>query len=75
MLDGEKEIATLVKSVVAIDELMNPSEAKVVVNRRGEALYFSRSMIPFINKAPQDNGWKGTPFSSMLECMPTVVTF
>jgi 3-deoxy-manno-octulosonate cytidylyltransferase (CMP-KDO synthetase) len=53
-LDGKTEIATLVKAIVALDELVNPSEAKVVVNRRGEALYFSRSMIPFINKAPQE---------------------
>ena len=53
-LDGKTEIATLVKTIVALDELVNPSEAKVVVNRRGEALYFSRSMIPFINKAPQE---------------------
>jgi 3-deoxy-manno-octulosonate cytidylyltransferase (CMP-KDO synthetase) len=54
VLDGKTEIATLVKAVVSLDELINPSEAKVVVNRRGEALYFSRSMIPFVNKAPQE---------------------
>lgn len=53
-LDGKTEIATLVKTIESLDELSNPSEAKVVVNRQGEALYFSRSMIPFINKAPQD---------------------
>lgn len=53
-LDGKTEIATLVKAIVSLDELVNPSEAKVVVNRRGEALYFSRSMIPYINKAPQE---------------------
>lgn len=54
VLDGKTEIATLVKAIVSLDELVNPSEAKVVVNRRGEALYFSRSMIPFINKSPQE---------------------
>ena len=54
VLDGKTEIATLVKAIVTLDELINPSEAKVVVNRRGEALYFSRSMIPFVNKAPQE---------------------
>lgn len=53
-LDGKTEIATLVKAIDSLDELMNPSEAKVVVNTSGEALYFSRSMIPYINKAPQD---------------------
>ena len=53
-LDGKTEIATLVKTIDSVDELLNPSEAKVVVNARGEAMYFSRSMIPFINKAPQD---------------------
>ncbi|MEJ1239401.1 3-deoxy-manno-octulosonate cytidylyltransferase [Chryseolinea sp. T2] len=53
-LDGKTEIATLVKTIDSLDELVNPSEAKVVVNTRGEAMYFSRSMIPFINKAPQE---------------------
>jgi 3-deoxy-manno-octulosonate cytidylyltransferase (CMP-KDO synthetase) len=53
-LDGKTEIATLVKAIDSYDELANPSEAKVVVNTRGEALYFSRSMIPFMNKAPQE---------------------
>ncbi|MGC3947268.1 MAG: 3-deoxy-manno-octulosonate cytidylyltransferase [Chryseolinea sp.] len=57
-LDGKTEIATLVKAIDSFDELANPSEAKVVVNTRGEALYFSRSMIPFINKAPHEQ-WLG----------------
>lgn len=50
-LDGKTEIATLIKAIVSLDELTNPSEAKVVLNRQREAMYFSRSMIPFINKA------------------------
>lgn len=54
VLDGKTEIATLVKAIVSFDELINPSEAKVVVNTRGEALYFSRSMIPFVNKVNQE---------------------
>ncbi len=53
-LDGRTEIATLVKAVVDLEELANPSEAKVVINQNGEAMYFSRSVIPYVNKLPQD---------------------
>lgn len=40
-------IATLVKQIVSAEELADPNKVKVVVSRKGEALYFSRSPIPF----------------------------
>lgn len=50
--DGNTEIATLVKPFKADDDfestLFNPNSPKVVVNKRGEAMYFSRSIIPYI---------------------------
>ncbi len=52
-LDGKTEIATLVKGIEKKEELFNPSEVKVVFNCYREALYFSRSPIPFIRKAEE----------------------
>jgi 3-deoxy-manno-octulosonate cytidylyltransferase (CMP-KDO synthetase) len=41
------EIATLVKRITNEDELSDPNIVKVVLDQMGDALYFSRSMIPF----------------------------
>jgi len=42
------QIATLVKPVTNTGDLLDPNRPKVVVNYQGEAMYFSRSPIPFI---------------------------
>lgn len=47
MLDGTVEIATLVKPIENLRELDDPMEMKVVMNTRQQALYFSRSCIPY----------------------------
>lgn len=41
------EMATLARPLKDPRELQNPSVAKLVVNQKSEALYFSRSAIPF----------------------------
>lgn len=41
------EIATLVKRIESTEVLLNPNKVKAVLNARNEALYFSRSPIPF----------------------------
>ncbi|OUO65558.1 3-deoxy-manno-octulosonate cytidylyltransferase [Bacteroides sp. An269] len=49
--DPATQIATLVKPFNAtngLDALENPNSPKVVVGRNGNALYFSRSIIPFL---------------------------
>lgn len=46
--DSGARIATLVKPVGKPEELFDPNRPKVVVNARQEALYFSRSVIPFL---------------------------
>lgn len=48
MFDGQTEIATLIKQVADESQLFNPNVVKVVKNSRNEALYFSRSNIPYI---------------------------
>jgi len=52
-LDGKTEIATLVKVIDVPDQLFNPSEVKVTVNKNKEALYFSRAAIPHIRNTPE----------------------
>ncbi len=51
----ETEIATLIKPVTEAGVLQNPNKVKVVVNKNGEAMYFSRSCIPFIRGASPEN--------------------
>ena len=50
----EVQLATLVKPFKkedGFDSLFNPSSPKVVLNKNGEAIYFSRSIIPYIRDA------------------------
>jgi 3-deoxy-manno-octulosonate cytidylyltransferase (CMP-KDO synthetase) len=42
------QIATLVKEIHSEDVLFDPNRPKVVLNARNEAIYFSRSVIPYI---------------------------
>ncbi len=49
-------VATLVKKIEDVNELQDADIVKVVLNDREEAIYFSRSPIPFIRQAPQ-NEW------------------
>lgn len=46
MQDGV-DIATIVKKASGVNELKDPNRPKVVVDKNMNALYFSRSMIPF----------------------------
>lgn len=49
--DPDAEIATLVKPFTAedsIEQLKSPLSPKVVLNKNKEAIYFSRSIIPYI---------------------------
>ena len=58
--DPSTDIATLVKPFTEADgwaALENPNSPKVVVNRRMEALYFSRSVIPFIRGKEKGDLW------------------
>ncbi|MCB2408650.1 3-deoxy-manno-octulosonate cytidylyltransferase [Hymenobacter lucidus] len=52
--DPRTQLATLVKPVVTEEELFSPHMPKVVVDTRGEALYFSRHPLPYQRQHPQD---------------------
>jgi 3-deoxy-manno-octulosonate cytidylyltransferase (CMP-KDO synthetase) len=48
ILDGTVELATQMSSVDSAELLHNPKEAKIIINARNEALYFSRAAIPYL---------------------------
>jgi 3-deoxy-manno-octulosonate cytidylyltransferase (CMP-KDO synthetase) len=50
--DGTTEIATLIIPVDNKDVLFDVGEVKVVLNPKMEALYFSRSVIPYLKDVP-----------------------
>jgi 3-deoxy-manno-octulosonate cytidylyltransferase (CMP-KDO synthetase) len=47
-LDDNTELATLVRHEIDLEKLESPTEMKVVMNKNSEAMYFSRSIIPFV---------------------------
>jgi 3-deoxy-manno-octulosonate cytidylyltransferase (CMP-KDO synthetase) len=49
--DAGLEMGALVYPILREEELANPSVVKVVADRQGFALYFSRSPIPFVQTA------------------------
>lgn len=49
------QISTLAENVNNVQELFNPNNVKIVADHRNFALYFSRSVIPFVRDYPQEN--------------------
>lgn len=56
LIDGTTELATQMILVDSYEMLFDKGEAKIVVNTNNEALYFSRSVIPFI-KGVEEKDW------------------
>jgi 3-deoxy-manno-octulosonate cytidylyltransferase (CMP-KDO synthetase) len=54
-LHDNVEIATQMIAVKNKEELFDPGEAKIVLNENNEALYFSRSPIPFIRNVSEES--------------------
>ena len=53
--DGTTELATQMIKCTNYEMLADTGEVKIVLNQQKEALYFSRSIIPFVkNEKPQD---------------------
>lgn len=53
--DEAVDVATLVKKIETEEELFNPNRPKVVMDEKQDALYFSRSPIPFIRGEEEAN--------------------
>ncbi len=51
----DTQIATLVKPFVNDEDIFNPNSPKVVLNSKGEAIYFSRSVIPYLRGKDPEN--------------------
>lgn len=56
--DSNTQIATLVKKITSPDELFNHNNVKVVMNKKNEAIYFSRSPIPYNRNFPEQEWLK-----------------
>jgi 3-deoxy-manno-octulosonate cytidylyltransferase (CMP-KDO synthetase) len=51
--DAQTDIATLVKPIMQSETVFDPNKPKVVLGTQNQALYFSRSPIPFLRGVPQ----------------------
>ena len=57
-IDSQVDVATLMKRLHEEEDIANPNNVKVVVSKKGDALYFSRTFIPF----PRDEKSEGIYF-------------
>ncbi|HUX94686.1 MAG TPA: 3-deoxy-manno-octulosonate cytidylyltransferase [Bacteroidales bacterium] len=48
------DLATLIRKVEVQEDIFNPNQPKVIVNTSGDAIYFSRSVIPYVRDADRD---------------------
>lgn len=60
--DSHTQIATLGKPFTDIEALKNPNSPKIVVDNYGYAMYFSRSVIPFIRGKEESEWISSYPF-------------
>ena len=60
--DPQTQIGTLGKRFESIEAAMNPNSPKIVTDNRGFALYFSRSVIPFVRGVEQTQWLTHYPF-------------
>jgi len=44
---AEVQLATLIKKIETSEELNNPNSPKVIINKHAEAIYFSRTPLPY----------------------------
>jgi 3-deoxy-manno-octulosonate cytidylyltransferase (CMP-KDO synthetase) len=65
LLHATADMATLCTPIHEVTDLFDPSVVKVVTNREGLALYFSRAVIP----------WDRDTFSESTEALPKNVTY
>jgi 3-deoxy-manno-octulosonate cytidylyltransferase (CMP-KDO synthetase) len=62
LLNGQTELATLMKRIKDRETVFNPNVVKVVNSLQGQALYFSRSAIPHIRSTAQEDWLAKHPF-------------
>ncbi|MDR2064268.1 MAG: 3-deoxy-manno-octulosonate cytidylyltransferase [Prevotellaceae bacterium] len=60
--DNQTQIATLIKQFADDEDIFSPNSPKVVVSNANEALYFSRSPVPFIRNSEKETWQKQFEF-------------
>jgi len=53
---AEVQLATLIKKIETLEELNNPNSPKVIINKHAEAIYFSRTPLPYL-RGHESNDW------------------
>ncbi len=61
-LNSTDEIASMYLKIKTLEDVLNPNNVKVVLNKYSHALYFSRSPIPFVRDIPVDDWLKKVSF-------------
>lgn len=62
ILDGKTEIASQYIHLNKKEDILNPARVKVVLNAEHEALYFSRSPIPYLRQIDQEQWAESSEF-------------
>jgi len=57
ILSPDVELATLIKKIEDEETLFNANTPKVLINTKGEAIYFSRQTIPYLRQFPDKKDW------------------
>jgi len=55
--DAQATVGTLAKRIETKEELINPGIVKIVIDKNSYALYFSRSMIPYVRDEADSTKW------------------
>ncbi len=61
-IDPKIRISTLIKKISSEDEIFDPNLPKVVVDKNGMVLYFSRSPIPYVSNIEKSRWFVEYPF-------------
>jgi 3-deoxy-manno-octulosonate cytidylyltransferase (CMP-KDO synthetase) len=61
--DEDVEIATLIRKTEPGEDIFNPNQPKVITSINGDAIYFSRTAIPYIRDAGQSDWSKNYIFN------------
>lgn len=60
--EAETQIATLIKPISSTAILTDPNKPKVLVNHHGEAIYFSRTPLPYVKGQAIENWLNHHPY-------------
>jgi 3-deoxy-manno-octulosonate cytidylyltransferase (CMP-KDO synthetase) len=55
--DAAAVVGTAVKKINLLDELLTPNVVKVVIDKNNYALYFTRSLVPFVRDSQEVTDW------------------